>query len=81
MDGVLRAYAPKTGEVTWEFETNTEFAALGGGKAHGGSMGGGAGPMVYDGMLYATSGYGLYAHMPGNALIAFAPEPAVESKP
>lgn len=81
MDGMLRAYAPETGEVTWEFNTDTEFTALGGGKAHGGSMGGGAGPVVYDGYLYATSGYGLYFHMPGNVLIAFAPESESESEP
>ena len=74
MDGMLRAYAPATGEVIWEFDTDTEFTGLGGDKAHGGSFGGAAGPMVYDGYLYVSSGYGLYNHMPGNALIVFAPE-------
>ena len=78
MDGVFRAYDPQTGEVIWKFETDTEFTALGGAKAHGGSAGGAAGPVVYDGMLYASSGYGMYFHMPGNVLIAFAPTPEEE---
>jgi hypothetical protein len=29
--------------------------------------------VVYDGMVYQTSGYGIYFHMPGNVLLAFAP--------
>ncbi|MBT4494476.1 MAG: hypothetical protein HOC70_14635 [Gammaproteobacteria bacterium] len=37
----------------------------------GGSLGGGAGPITAKGMLFVSSGYGLYFHMPGNALLAF----------
>jgi hypothetical protein len=29
---------------------------------------------VADGMLYVNSGYGIYQHMPGNVLLAFAPK-------
>ena len=71
MDGRVRAYDSATGKVLWQFDTSQEQTALGGGKAHGGSIGGG-GPIVYDGMLYANSGYGLYLHMPGNMLAAFS---------
>ena len=39
----------------------------------GGSFGGGAGPMVVNGQVFAASGYGLYFHMPGNVLLVFAP--------
>jgi polyvinyl alcohol dehydrogenase (cytochrome) len=46
--------------------------------ARGGSFGGGAGPVVRDGMLFAASGYGIYFHMPGNVLLAFAPRAADE---
>jgi polyvinyl alcohol dehydrogenase (cytochrome) len=42
-------------------------------KANGGSIGA-AGPTLGGGMLFVNSGYGLYGGMPGNVLIAFAPE-------
>ena len=71
MDGRLRAYARDDGEVLWSVETDREFAALSGRTARGGSFGGGSGPVAYDGVLYANSGYGLYFHRPGNVLIAW----------
>ncbi len=74
MDGVLRGYDPATGEELWRFDTAREFTALGGARGLGGTIGGGSGPVVHDGMLYTTSGYGMYFHMPGNVLLAFAPE-------
>ena len=40
--------------------------------ARGGSFGGGAAPVFKDGMMYLMSGYGIYNHMPGNVLLAFA---------
>ena len=74
MDGVLRAYDPGTGKVLWEFDTAREFETLNGIQAQGGTIGGGSGPVVRDGMLYMTSGYGMYFHMPGNVLLAFSAE-------
>ena len=74
MDGRLRAYDSATGQVIWEFDATQTFRTTDGGSAHGGSFGGGAGPIVQDGMLFAASGYGMYFHMPGNVLLAFAPE-------
>ena len=71
MDGRVRAYDAATGKVLWQFDTTVEQSALGGGKARGGSIGGG-GPVVYDGVVYSNSGYGLYLHMPGNMLAAFS---------
>ena len=48
----------------------------------GGSVGGAVGPIAYDGYLYASSGYGLYFHMPGNVLIAFTPgDPDIAEQP
>ncbi len=76
MDGVLRAYDPATGEELWRFDTAREFEALGGQTGLGGSIGGSSGPVIRDGMLYTTSGYGMYFHMPGNVLLAFAPKEA-----
>lgn len=71
MDGRLRGYDAATGKVLWEHDTTAEVTGVNGVKGHGGSMGGG-GPVVYDGMLYVNSGYGLYFHMPGNVLLAFS---------
>jgi polyvinyl alcohol dehydrogenase (cytochrome) len=71
MDGRIRAYDAASGKVLWQYDTAQELKALGGTIAHGGSIGGG-GPIVHDGMVYTNSGYGLYFHMPGNALVAFS---------
>ena len=73
MDGILRAYDRQSGEVFWQYDTAREFEALGGATGLGGSAGGSSGPVVRDGMLYQTSGYGIYFHMPGNVLLAFRP--------
>jgi polyvinyl alcohol dehydrogenase (cytochrome) len=71
MDGRVRAYDPASGRVIWQYDTARDLAALGGAPAHGGTIGGG-GPVVHDGMVYTNSGYGMYFHMAGNALIAFS---------
>ncbi len=71
MDGVLRMYDSASGDVLWSFDSARDFATLGGGRASGGSFGGGAGPLFDDGMMYVNSGYGIYFHMPGNVLLAF----------
>ncbi|MDH4041153.1 MAG: PQQ-binding-like beta-propeller repeat protein [Gammaproteobacteria bacterium] len=73
MDGHLRAYNAADGAVIWDVDTAIDYTSLGGGSARGGSLGGGAGPVMHDGMLYINSGYGIYFHMPGNVLLAFGP--------
>jgi polyvinyl alcohol dehydrogenase (cytochrome) len=73
MDGRLRAYDASTGKVVWQVDTTREWKTVSGDVARGGSFGGGAGPMVVDGKVFAASGYGLYFHMPGNVLLVFAP--------
>lgn len=71
MDGRLRAYDTKTGNVLWEYDTDRNFKTVSGEVAHGGSFGGGSGPIIANGRVYANSGYGIYFHMPGNVLLAF----------
>ncbi len=72
-DGVLYALDRATGDVLWQMETAREFATLRGEKTHGGSLYGTVGPMYANGRLFVSSGYG-QAELPGNALIALAPD-------
>lgn len=71
MDGLLRAHDAKTGKVIWEFDTTKPVPAVNGGEARGGSFGGGAGPVMKDGLLFVSSGYGYAVQAPGNALLVF----------
>lgn len=71
MDGRLRAYERDTGKVVWEFNALQSFDAVGGATASGGSFSGAAGPVLDGDMMFINSGYGIYFHMPGNALLAF----------
>lgn len=71
MDGHLRAWDSKTGKVIWDVDTALKYETLNGGQGQGGSVGGGSGPVIKDGMLFINSGYGIYFHMPGNVLLAY----------
>ena len=69
MDGHLRAYSTKDGNVLWDFDTAKEFETVNGTKAHGGSLSQ-SGPAIANGILYVTSGNS----MPGNVMLAFSVE-------
>ena len=69
-DGEVRGYSTKDGHVMWRFDTNREFPTINGLRAKGGSMNGPA-PVVAGGMLYLSSGYGMFGLRPGNVLLAF----------
>lgn len=71
LDGVLRIHDSASGEVLWSVDTTDAFPTLDGSESRGGSMSGGPGPVMVDGMLFVVSGYGIYNHMPGNLLLAF----------
>lgn len=71
MDGRLRAYDRESGALIWEYNSLKSFDTIDGKTAHGGSFGGGQGPIFKDGMMYINSGYGVYTHMAGNVLLAF----------
>ena len=80
MDGHLRAYDSETGKVIWDIDTTVSYDTLDGGQAHGGSFGGSAGAVLKNNMLFVNSGYGIYFHMLGNVLLAFAlPDPVADS--
>jgi polyvinyl alcohol dehydrogenase (cytochrome) len=74
MDGVLRAVSPVDGSTIWEFDTAQEFKTVNGVAAKGGSIGAG-GPAIANGMVFVGSGYvGFQNGVPGNVLLAFAPQ-------
>ena len=71
VSGFLRAYATGDGHLLWEVDTaRDDYVTINGVRARGGAMDG-PGPTVVDGMLYVTSGYGLWGGKPGNVLLAF----------
>ncbi|MGI9327914.1 MAG: PQQ-binding-like beta-propeller repeat protein [Pseudomonadales bacterium] len=71
IDGHLRMFDAATGKILWDYDTAIEFDAIGGGKAMGGSFGGGSAPVAHNGQLIVNSGYGFALKMPGNALLVF----------
>jgi polyvinyl alcohol dehydrogenase (cytochrome) len=74
VDGHLRAYSTEDGQVLWDFDTARDFTTVNGVPGHGGSIDG-PGAVIVNGMLYINSGYARQGGMPGNVLLAFAPEP------
>jgi polyvinyl alcohol dehydrogenase (cytochrome) len=74
MDGQFYAYEADTGKILWQFNSAQDFTTVNGIKANGGSMSN-AGATVVAGMLFVQSGYSHHgAIIPGNVLLAFAPE-------
>jgi polyvinyl alcohol dehydrogenase (cytochrome) len=73
IDGHMRAFATEDGEVVWDFDTAKEYATVNGVPAKGGSLDA-AGPVIVGGMVFVNSGYPRNGGMPGNVLLAFAPE-------
>ena len=71
MDGHLRAYSTIDGKILWDYETATDFAAVNGIKASGGTLDQG-GATIVNGVLYINSGYGQSIGQPGNVLLAFS---------
>ena len=73
LDGHLRAYSSTDGRILWDVDTAREYTAVNGQQAHGGSLDG-PGPVVAEGILYVSSGYGQFGGMSGNVLLAFSVE-------
>ena len=70
LDGHLRAYAAADGRVLWDFDTGREFPTVNGVAARGGAIDG-PGPTIAGGMVFVSSGYGVFGQTPGNVLLAF----------
>jgi polyvinyl alcohol dehydrogenase (cytochrome) len=71
VDGHIRGYSTRDGKVIWDFDTERDYRAVNGVPGKGGSIDC-PGPVVVEGMLYVESGYGSFAGVPGNVLLAFS---------
>ena len=72
-DGALRAYSTQNGAILWETDTNREFETVNGVAAKGASMLG-PGPVIANGLLFVSSGYGAFGGRAGNVLLAYGIE-------
>ena len=72
-DGAITALSTDDGKTLWSFNTARDFDTVNKVKAHGGSINT-VGPTFADGMMFIGSGYNVIAGIPGNILLAFAPE-------
>jgi polyvinyl alcohol dehydrogenase (cytochrome) len=70
LDGFLRAFDAKTGEILFKFDTARSFDTVNGVEARGGSIDN-ASVVAANGYLLVSSGYGMFGQMPGNVLLAF----------
>ncbi len=71
MEGLLRVHDSATGAVLWQYDTTLPVVTVNGDTTTGGAFGGGAGPVMKDGLLFVSSGYGYAVQAPGNALLVF----------
>lgn len=70
LDGYVRAYGAKDGDLLWQFNTAREMETVNDAPGKGGGMSG-PGAAVGEGYVAINSGYGLYYHEPGNLLLVF----------
>jgi polyvinyl alcohol dehydrogenase (cytochrome) len=73
LDGFLHAFDAKSGELLFKFDTARPFDTFNGVTAGGGAIDN-ASIVAANGMLFVSSGYGLFGQMPGNVLLAFRPK-------
>ncbi|MEP6962995.1 MAG: PQQ-binding-like beta-propeller repeat protein, partial [Acidobacteriota bacterium] len=73
VDGHLRAYSTKDGQVIWDFDTARDWQTVNGVKAKGGAIDG-PGPVIAKGMMFQQSGYSRNGGNPGNVLLAWGLE-------
>jgi polyvinyl alcohol dehydrogenase (cytochrome) len=70
LNGHLRAYSTKSGEIVWDFDALHDFDTVNKVAAKGGSFNGG-GAAVAHGIVVVNSGFGFGGAKPGNVLLAF----------
>ncbi|HYM34088.1 MAG TPA: PQQ-binding-like beta-propeller repeat protein, partial [Steroidobacteraceae bacterium] len=74
IDGHLRAYDPKTGDITWDLDTAAaKYNTVNGYSDQPGGALDAGGAVVADGMLVVLSGYnGMLGGIPNNVILAFS---------
>jgi polyvinyl alcohol dehydrogenase (cytochrome) len=70
VDSHLRAYDSKTGDIVWDYDALHPFETVNGVTAKGGSFDG-PGPVIANGMVLTSSGYGMWGGSAGNVLLVF----------
>lgn len=70
-DGFMRIFSARTGKVLWRYDAKQKVLTTNGIHASGGSFSGGAGPVIYKGMLLLSAGYNRPGLTAGNVLLAF----------
>jgi polyvinyl alcohol dehydrogenase (cytochrome) len=70
LNGVIRAFDIRTGDVLWETETAIPFETLNGVTGHGGAIDV-DGQVLAGNWLYVQSGYSMFSQLPGNVLLAY----------
>lgn len=71
IDGMLRINDGRTGKLLWAYDSTKPVRSVSGVIGKGGSFGGGAGPLMKNGLLFVSSGYGYSIDTPGNVLLVF----------
>jgi polyvinyl alcohol dehydrogenase (cytochrome) len=70
IDGILRVFDAKTGAVLFSFDTARDFDTANGVPGTGGAIDA-ASISAAHGLLFVSSGYGMFGQTPGNVLLAF----------
>ena len=78
MDGHIRAFSTADGHVLWDYNTVKSYTTVNGVHASGGSLDG-AGAVVAGGIVLINSGYPRFGGTPGNVLLAFGMNPAMQN--
>ncbi|PCI41988.1 MAG: hypothetical protein COB51_13540 [Moraxellaceae bacterium] len=71
LDGFLRAFDSKSGDVIWQVDTAIEIEGVNGVKGNGGAIDA-DGAVIVDGSVYINSGYGLFGAESGNLLLVYS---------
>lgn len=74
LDGVLRVFDATSGNILFTFDTARAFQTINAVTANGGAIDN-ASIVAANGLLFVSSGYGMFGQMPGNVLLAFRPKP------
>ncbi len=73
-DGHMRIFDAADGSVLWDFDTARTFETVNTIPGRGGAGSAGAAPIVHEGQLIVSSGYGFVSKLPGNVLLVFEVE-------